>query len=541
MQSDEQSNAFLRRIRNLSPKRLALLAVELQRRLASREDDAPEPIAIVGMACRTPGGAESPEEFWKILASGRDAIEKIPMARWDADAFYDPRPDTPGKAITRHAGFVRDIENFDPVFFGISPREAPGMDPQHRMLLEVAWEALENAGERADRLEESATGVFIGASSSDYEQLVLQSDESALNAYSGSGLASSVAAGRLSHFLGLRGPNLAVDTACSASGVAIHLACQSLRGGECARALAGGVNLVLMPAGLVILSQAHMLAADGRCKTFSTSADGFGRAEGCGILVLKRLSDAQADGDRILALIRGTAINHDGRSSGLTAPNGPAQEAVIKAALSQARLHPADVDYIEAHGTGTVLGDAIEIGALRDVFAGDRVPDRPLLLGSVKTNVGHLEAAAGVTGVLKVVLALQHECLPPHLHLVAGSGNDALDGLPFEVTTSLRPWPRTERPRIAGISSFGFSGTNCHLIVEEAPASENDPSPADLPFELMTVSAKTPEALAALCGRYAGFLRDRPETPLSDFAWTANGCRTPFQHRAAFVASSAGE
>jgi acyl transferase domain-containing protein len=409
LQSDQASSEFLKRIQNLSPKRLALLAVELERRLALREKEAVEPIAIIGMACRAPGGAETTEELWAILESGRDAIEKVPLSRWDADAYYDPRSDTPGKSITKSAGFVANVDQFDAAFFGISPREAPGMDPQHRLLLEVAWEALENAGERADKLEESTTGVFIGISTGDYEQMLVQSDDLALNAYSGSGVAGSMAAGRLSHFLGLRGPNLAVDTACSASGVAIHLACQSLRSRECGRALAGGVNMLLTPVGLIILSQAHMLAADGRCKTFSRLADGFARAEGCGVLVLKRLSDAKVDGDRILGLIRGSAVNHDGRSSSLTAPNGPAQEDVIKTALAQARLNPGDIDCIEAHGTGTVLGDAIELGALANVFGRDRDPERPLLLSSVKTNVGHLEAAAGVTGVIKTLLALDHE------------------------------------------------------------------------------------------------------------------------------------
>ena len=538
MQAETPSSQFLERIQKLSPKKLALLAAELERRLAARQESAPEPIAVIGLACRMPGGAETGEEFWNLLASGRDAIERIPAARFDADALYDPRPDIPGKAVTKWGGFIRHIDEFDTAFFGISPREAMGMDPQQRMLLEVSWEALENAGERADMLGESATGVFIGISASDYEQLVLQEAET-LDAYSGSGLAASVAAGRLSHFLGLRGPNLAVDTACSASGVAIHLACQSLRSGECSRALTGGVNLILRPASVVILSQAHMLSGDGRCKTFSREADGFGRAEGCGILVLKRLSDALANGDRILGLIRGTAINHDGRSSGLTAPSGPAQEAVVKAALAQARLTPGEIDYIEAHGTGTVLGDAIELGALGNVFGQHKEIERPLLLGSVKTNVGHLEPAAGVAGVIKVLLALNHESIPSHLHLQAGSQNEALHGLPFEVPIAAREWPRTPRPRIAGISSFGFSGTNSHTVIQEAPLLETVHHEPPLVMEIVTVSAKTPVALAAQCARYARFLRENPGTVLSDFAYTANACRSQFQHRAAVLARSA--
>ncbi len=381
LRSDEASSAFLERIQSLSPKRLALLAAELERRLAARENSVPEPIAVIGMACRMPGGATTPEEFWQVLESGKDTAAKVPIERWDADAFYDPQLDTPGKSITKNVNMLRDVDLFDAAFFGISPREAAGIDPQQRMLLEVTWEALENAGERGEAIEESATGIYVGVSSSEYQNLVLQTDELTLNAYSGSGIANSMLSGRLSHYLGVMGPNLTVDTACSASAVAIHLACQSLRTNECNRALAGGVNLLLLPAGLVFLSQAHMLAPDGRCKAFSRQADGFGRAEGCGMLVLKRLSDARADGDRILGLIRGTAINHDGKSSGLTAPNGPAQEAVIQTALSQARLKPGQVDYLEAHGTGTVLGDAIELGALGHVFGKEHDAANPSLAG----------------------------------------------------------------------------------------------------------------------------------------------------------------
>src|SRR5580698_3155715 len=356
MSVEPTSGEFLERIQKLSPKRLALLAVELERRLAVRKDSASEPIAIIGLGCRMPGDADTPEEFWKLLANGVDAIEEIPSDRWDVNLFYDPHPDTPGKANTKWGGFVDHIDEFDPAFFGISPREAIGMDPQQRMLLEVSWEALENACVRAESLNGSPTGVFAGVSTNDYAMLLPRYDEGSFDAYSGTGVARSIAAGRLSYILGLKGPNLSIDTACSSSAVAIHLACQSLRQGECRMALAGGVNAILVPQLTVTLSQAGMLAGDGRCKTFSESADGFVRSEGCGILVLKRLADARADGDRVLGLIRGSAINHDGRSSGLTAPSGPSQEAVIKAALSQAVVRPADVDYIETHGTGTVLG-----------------------------------------------------------------------------------------------------------------------------------------------------------------------------------------
>src|ERR1700733_9619928 len=334
------SGEFLERIRQLSPKRMALLAAELERRLAARETAACEPVAVIGLGCRMPGGADSTAAFWAMLAGGVDAIEEVPASRWDADAFYDPRPDTPGKANTKWGGFVGPIDQFDAAFFGISRREAVGMDPQQRMLLEVTWEALENACVPADSLQGSPTGVFAGLSTNAYAMLVAQYDENLFDAYSGTGLARSIAAGRLSYFLGLKGPNLSIDTACSSSAVAIHLACQSLRQKECRLALAGGVNAILVPQVTITLAQAHMLAGDGRCKTFSQSADGFVRSEGCGMLVLKRLSDAQASGDRILGVIRGSAINHDGRSSGLTAPNGPSQEAVVKAALSQAVVRP---------------------------------------------------------------------------------------------------------------------------------------------------------------------------------------------------------
>jgi microcystin synthetase protein McyG len=534
------SGEFLERIQKLSPKRLALLVAELERRLAARETPAFDPIAVIGLGCRIPGRANTPEAFWELLANGVDAIEEIPGSRWDANAFYDPRPDTPGKANTKWGGFVSHIDQFDATFFGISPREAIGMDPQQRMLLEVSWEALENACVRAQSLDESPTGVFVGMSTNDYASLLSMEGGSSFDAYSGSGIARSVAAGRLSYFLGLKGPNLAVDTACSSSAVAIHLACQSLRQKECRLALAGGVNAILVPQVTITLAQAHMLAGDGRCKTFSQSADGFVRSEGCGMLVLKRLSDAQADSDRILGVIRGSAINHDGRSSGLTAPNGPSQEAVIEAALAQAGLQPEDLDYIETHGTGTVLGDAIELGALGMVFGAKREAGAELMIGSVKTNIGHLEAAAGAAGVIKVLLALQHESIPAHLHVSEGHENDALQQLPLKVPLRSTPWPATRRPRIAGVSSFGFSGTNAHIVLEEAPSARLE-SVSAAPVELITVSAKTSEALSSLCASYADHLRLHPQISLADFAFTLNTGRSHFHHRIALLASSVGE
>ena len=534
------SSEFLERIQKLSPKRLALLAAELERRLAARETPASEAIAVIGLGCRMPGGAETPEAFWELLANGVDAIEEVPTDRWDADAFYDPRPDMPGKANTKWGGFVSHIDQFDAAFFGISPREAVGMDPQQRMLLEVSWEALENACVRAQSLDGSSTGVFVGMSTNDYASLLSLGVGNSFDAYSGSGIARSVAAGRLSYFLGLKGPNLAVDTACSSSAVAIHLACQSLRQKECRLALAGGVNAILVPQVTITLAQAHMLAGDGRCKTFSQSADGFVRSEGCGMLVLKRLSDAQADGNHILGLIRGSAINHDGRSSGLTAPNGPSQEAVIKAALTQAGLRPEDLSYVETHGTGTVLGDAIELGALGAVFGAKSEAGLELMIGSVKTNIGHLEAAAGAAGVIKVLLALQHESIPAHLHVSEGHENDALQRSLLKVPLRSTPWPVTRRPRVAGISSFGFSGTNAHIVLEEAPPARVESGTA-APVELITVSAKSREALSALCARYADCLREHSEISLADFAFSLNSGRSHFQHRVALLPSSVEE
>jgi microcystin synthetase protein McyG len=539
MATESTFKGFLDRIQKLSPKRLALLAAELERRLAAQVTSAPEPIAVTGLALRMPGAIDTPDAFWDLLAGGGDAIQEIPSSRWDADAFYAPLPGTPGKANTKWGGFVGHIDQFDAAFFGIAPKEAVGMDPQQRMLLEVSWEALENAGERAELLNGSQTGVFVGMSTNDYASLLNMDDETTLDAYSGSGIARSVAAGRLSYFLGLKGPNLAIDTACSSSAVAIHLACQSLRQNECRVALAGGANALLVPHVTIALAQAHMLAGDGRCKTFSQSADGFVRSEGCGMLVLKRLADAQADRDRILAVIRGSAINHDGRSSGLTAPNGPSQEAVVNAALKQARLSPADVDYIEAHGTGTVLGDAIELGALGRCF-GHNDTRGELLIGSVKTNIGHLEAAAGVAGVIKVLLALEHESLPPHLHVSSGHENDALRQLPMKIPLSATSWPVTERPRIAGISSFGFSGTNAHIVVEESQLPQIKTCDPFL-SEIITVSAKSAEALSALCRRYAGYLQQKPQISLADFAFTLNAGRSHFQHRIALLVSSTKE
>ena len=399
----------------LSPLQRAVLALkEMRSKLDTLERSRTEPIAIIGMGCRFPGGANDPESFWQLLCNGVDATREIPSDRWDINAYYDPNPQTPGKMYTRRGGFLDRVDEFDAEFFGIAPREAVSMDPQQRLLLEVSYSALENAGQAPDKLSGSQSGVFIGISAHDYEQLGGLSD---IDVYTATGNALSIAAGRLSYFLGLEGPTLAVDTACSSSLVAVHLACQSLRAGECRLALAGGVQLILSPQTTIWMSKMQALSPDGRCKTFDAAADGYGRGEGCGMVVLKRLSDAIADRDNILALIRGSAINQDGKSSGLTVPNGMAQQALIRAALTNANVEPNQVSYVEAHGTGTSLGDPIELKALAEVL-GKRQPDKqPLTIGSVKTNIGHLEAAAGIASLIKVVLAMQHEEIPPHLHL----------------------------------------------------------------------------------------------------------------------------
>ncbi len=402
---------FLEKISQYSPKRLALLADDLQSRLKALEAKAAEPIAIVGIGCRMPGGADTPDKLWDLLQAGTDAVAEVPADRWSLDDLYDPDPDAPGKMSTRWGGFLNEVDRFDPQFFGISAREAHSMDPQQRLLLEVAWEALEHAGISAQHIEGSRTSVYLGVSAGDYYQVLLANGVERFGAYTASGVAHSIASGRLSYVLGVRGPSLSIDTACSSSLVAIHQAVQSLRRGECVMALAGGVNLILGPEITIALSKSHMLAPDGRCKAFDAKADGFVRSEGCGMLVLKRLSDAQADGDRIIALIRGSASNQDGRSNGLTAPNGPSQEEVIRDALTDARVSPASVSVVEAHGTGTSLGDPIEIQALASAYGAGRVA--PLIVGSIKANLGHLEAAAGVTGVIKMALALQRGVFPP--------------------------------------------------------------------------------------------------------------------------------
>jgi acyl transferase domain-containing protein len=526
------------RFADLSPLKQAVLAIEeLQARLTAAEQARNEPIAIIGMGCRFPG-ADCIESFWKLLATGADAVREVPQSRWKIDDYYDANPDAPGKMSSRWGGFLDAIDQFDPEFFGISPREATFMDPQQRLLLEVSWEALENAGQSPRDLAACQTGIFVGLTSDEYAQLSYRDgDLSRFNAYFASGTARSIAGGRISYVLGLEGPNMSIDTACSSSLVALHSACMHLRMRECRMALAGGVTVVLSPEIAIAFSKAHMLAADGRCKAFDARADGFVRSEGCGVVVLKRLSDAEADGDHILALIRGSAVNQDGRSSGMTAPNGAAQKAVVRAALKQAGVRPEQIGYVEAHGTGTSLGDPIEAHALAEVLGSGREKENPLVIGSVKTNLGHLEAAAGIAGLIKTVLVLEHQRIPAHLHFEQINPHIDWGGVPVEIPLRARPWPRSERRRLAGVSSFGFSGTNAHLILEEAP-EQTPPRPQDEPpLHLLAVSARSESALRKLGKRYAAALGEAEVSP-GDFCFSLNAGRAHFEYRLAVRGSS---
>jgi acyl transferase domain-containing protein/acyl carrier protein len=527
-----------------SSQRILLALDEAVKKLQAVERAKTEAIAIVGLSCRFPGGVTSPGEFWQLLVDGVDAITEIPSQRWHLEDYYDANPDTPGKMYSRYGGFLQEVDQFDAQFFGISPREAIKLDPQQRLLLEVTWEALENAGIIPQEQVNGQTGVFIGITTNDYARLITPGgDLSQIDPYYLTGNPLNAVAGRLSYTLGLHGPCMAVDTACSSSLVAVHLACQSLRNQECDRALAGGVNLILSPENNIGLSKAKVLSVDGRCKTFDSQADGITRGEGCGILVLKRLSDAVADGDRILALIRGSAINQDGASSGFTVPNRAAQENLIRQALTRAKIKPEEVDYVEAHGTGTSLGDPIEVRALAAVLGAGRTAENPLKIGAVKTNIGHLESAAGIAGMIKVILSLQHQQIPPHLHLKQLNTHINWEELPVAVTTQATPWPVGDKQRLAGVSSFGASGTNAHVILAEAPTNNvpsqpQDPKFIDRPQHLLNLSAKTEKALRELVQRYINYLQSYPETSLADICFTANTGRSHWKYRLSILANS---
>lgn len=488
-----------------------------------------EAIAIIGIGCRFPG-AENPQAFWHLLCNGINAIKEVPSSRWkNSTSTFATSINSDGMHI-HLCGFLEQVDQFDPQFFGISPREAELMDPQQRLLLEVCWEAVENAGMTQKQLAGSQTGVFIGISNYDYSRLQFN-HPSATDIYSSTGNAFSIAANRLSYVLDLRGPSWAVDTACSSSLVAVHQACQSLRSGECNLALSGGVNLILNPELTIAFSKAGMLAADGRCKTFDAKADGYVRGEGCGVVVLKRASDALRDGDNILALIKGSAVNQDGRSNGLTAPNGIAQQSVIKQALKNANVNPSQISYVEAHGTGTSLGDPIELNAIKEVLTQGRSPDQSCWIGSVKTNIGHLEAAAGIASLIKVVLSLQHEEIPPHLHLTQLNPYISFEGTPFSIPVESQKWFADEEKRLAGVSSFGFGGTNVHIVLEEAPVTTPVESELERPKHIFKLSAKSEKSLRKLAQSYGAYLELHSQPSLVDICYTNNTGRSDFDYR----------
>jgi acyl transferase domain-containing protein/acyl carrier protein len=530
----------------------AYLTIErMRRRLDEYERTRTEPIAVVGLGCRLPGGAVDADSYWNILSAGTDAVDEIPADRWDAGTFYDERPQQPGRMSTRWGGFLDRVDQFDYGFFGISRREAIAMDPQQRLVLEVAWEALEHAGQAPAELAGSRTGVFMGVCSYDFAARYLKQPLD-LTAYASTGTAHSVVTGRLSYTLDLRGPSLAIDSACSSSLVAVHLACQSLRTGESDLALSGGVNVVLSPLPSISFSQfPGMVSPDGRCKTFDSAANGYVRSEGCGIVVLKRLSDAERDGDEVLAVIRGGAVNQDGRSSGVTAPNGLAQRDVLRRALDSSGVSAGQVSYIEAHGTGTRLGDPIEVEALAEVYG--RPDGTPVYLGSSKTNIGHLEAASGIAGLIKVVLSLGRDTIPPNVHFEQLNPHLSFEGTTFAVPTALTPWPTPDGRRVAGVSSFGFSGTNAHLIVEQAPPRTPAEPDARRPLSVLTLSAKSERSLVELARRY----RDRlaaggtaaggvpgsagdgaAVAEAADLCFSANTGRSHLRHRLAAVGAT---
>ncbi|WP_336779438.1 condensation domain-containing protein [Paenibacillus illinoisensis] len=495
-----------------------------------------ESVAIIGMGCRLPGEIQDPEAFWRILSNKKDLVTPVPENREELSDLSHLTSQSSNHIYSHQGAFIKEIDHFDSSFFGISPREAASIDPQHRMLLEVAYEALERAGQPLEKVRGSLTGVFVGISSSDYLQLQLQ-DINSINSYSGTGSMPGFAAGRLSYFLDLRGPSFSIDTTCSSSLVAVHQACQSLKLRESNMALAGGVNLILAPFGSVIASSLQALSPDGRCKTFDASANGFVRGEGCGMVVLKRLSDAVADHDPILAVIRGSAVNQDGRSTNLTAPNGLAQQAVIRQALNQAGLHPDQINYIETHGTGTLLGDPIEFEAIRQVFSVNSKRETACVLGAVKTNIGHLEAAAGIASLIKVVLSLNHEEIPPNLHFKDLNPYLTLNPAHFILPDTLQKWTDTKGKRYAGISSFGMSGTNAHLVVGSAPITKKQVKNPERTW-VFPISAHSSTSLKSYMKKLSDFLHNQPEIDLADLSYTLSSRRSTFDYRVILVANS---
>ncbi|NEQ81202.1 MAG: type I polyketide synthase [Moorea sp. SIO2I5] len=511
-----------------------------------------EAIAIIGMGCRFPG-AKNPEAFWELLCNGIDAITEVPASRWDNELFYDPDISKPGKTNSRWGGFMEQVDQFDAQFFGISPREAKSMDPQQRIMLELSWSCLEDSGYSPNELSGSQVGVFVGACNYDYDQLQHQ-DEKNIEGHTATGTYTCIIPNRISYFFNFHGPSVPVDTACSSSLVALHQAINAIKEKECEMALVGGVSVLCTPTSYISFSQLGMLSPTGQCKTFDSQADGYVRGEGAGIILLKPLGKAIEDKDYIYGVIKGSAVNHGGKARTLTSPNVYAQAQVLRAAYTKANIYPNTVSYIETHGTGTPLGDPIEINGLKRSFRQLHqqhefpLPEKPYCgLGTVKTNIGHLEAAAGIAGVIKVLLAMKHRKLPKIVNFEQLNPRIELDGSPFYIVHETQDWQQLKTdagewiPRRAGVSSFGFGGVNAHVVLEEAPVQVQSESSRVRQIHILTLSAKTEKALSELVSRYQNHLETYPELAVADVCYTANTGRAQFKHRLAVIASEPQE
>src|SRR3984957_3094716 len=506
-------------------------------------------IAIIGIGCRFPGGVNDPESFWNLLVEGREAVTYVPPDRWNVERFFDAEPGLPGKSIARRGGFLERIDQFDPQFFGISPREAPYVDPQHRLLLETAWEAIEDAGLVLDFERGTDLGVFIGISHNEYQGIQSTAfDHSGIGPHSPTGCAHSIAANRVSYCLNLHGPSVAMDTACSSALTAVHMACEHIRAGRVDTALAGGVTVIITPGGFIGFSQASMLSPEGQCKAFDAAANGFVRGEGAGMLLLKRLSQALADGDPIQGVIIGTALNQDGHTNGISLPSVEAQARLVTEACADAGVSPSDIGFVEAHGTGTAVGDPIEAHALAQALCRDRAPEKPLLIGSVKTNLGHLETAAGVAGLVKALLVLKHGRIPASLHFETPNPNIDFAALKLRVPTALEPFPVSDGVRIAGVNSFGFGGANAHVLLTEPPLRpemEHEKVQIERGWPIM-LSARSEEALRVSALRLSAWLDERSNANgnspiLPDLAYTLGARRNHHPYRLTVVAQSIRE
>src|SRR5580704_16786342 len=506
-------------------------------------------IAIIGIGCRFPGGVNDTESFWKLLAEGREAVSEVPPDRWNVERFFDTEPGLPGKSIARRGGFLEGIDQFDPQFFGISPREAPYVDPQHRLLLETAWEAIEDAGLVLDLERGTDLGVFVGISHNEYQGIQSTPwEHSGIGPHSPTGCAHSIAANRISYCFNLRGPSVAMDTACSSALTAVHAACEHIRAGRGDAALAGGVTVIITPGGFIGFSQASMLSPEGRCKAFDAAANGFVRGEGAGMVLLKRLSRAIADGDPIHGVIIGTALNQDGHTNGISLPSSEAQARLVRDACADAGVAPAQVGFVEAHGTGTAVGDPIEAHALAQALCEGRSEDAPLVIGSVKTNLGHLETAAGVAGLVKALLVLKHGRIPPSLHFENPNPNIDFVALKLRVTTALEPFPATSGERVVGVNSFGFGGANAHVLLTEVPSRlqlEYSGAHATRSWPLV-LSARSEKALRSSALRLSAWLEERSNTNgsspvLPDLTYTLGARRNHHPYRLTLVARSIEE